>query len=626
MAQTKYRYLEDFIDLSTGRPEIYPDGLIDHVTHRVKKKSVINNELQSPRLVETRNFGKVLLHRIAKIEYETANDSGRKIVIEKIGKKGGWVESYQNLSQLGESWISDNAVVLGKALVSGDAQISGSAEVGDYARVMGDAVVTGQSCVKDNSCVYGDSEVTGGDRVAVCGSAMVNGDITGTASVGGAARVMSGASVTGNSRVGGRATVYGEVSGNAVVMGDAFVEGKVSEDAIVYGTAVIDKSSTVSGQAFVDGGNVFGSVSGNAKIGSSAMSYGSIRRLFSLDSSESETAKGTTSENDFIRFRNREWELVRQQLRQLWPLPSGLKGQFAGKVETVSDDEKNIAKKNGIDFSPVTYYTVEYGDRDQVLYVFSEIPKILYDLKGNLVGFLYTGTGEIMSACPIEVNGSLRCMAYGSALIHPDGKISDEEVEITGNSQIDGFVKGDFHVVEGNSFVGGSVKGMYVTLSGSLILGNIEGKDWRDVTVSNKSGSQVTDSFVGKEGTVYGNFNVSTFMNGGSLVMPLEYQTDFKIFAGSDGFLLKGESVTTRKYRYKGAKRYGAQEITEYLGQSAPSSRRRFYPTHDVEYGKIGDYYLDKYLNGQMSVAKTWIKNDDEAYEKELSDSRSRKR
>lgn len=58
----------------------------------------------------------------------------------KAGELGGFIEKEENLSQVGNAWVSDDAQVSGNALVSGSAQVSGNALVfgdDDYACIKG---------------------------------------------------------------------------------------------------------------------------------------------------------------------------------------------------------------------------------------------------------------------------------------------------------------------------------------------------------------------------------------------------------------------------------------------------------------------------------------------------------
>lgn len=90
------------------------------------------------------------------------------------GRKGGWVESEMNLSQSGDCWINEGAIVCGKARVMGDAvvmsgQIGGDAVVGGKAVISGDTVISGMSKVfgkVESSKIHGsyvnsDAEVVG---------------------------------------------------------------------------------------------------------------------------------------------------------------------------------------------------------------------------------------------------------------------------------------------------------------------------------------------------------------------------------------------------------------------------------------------------------------------------------
>ena len=56
-------------------------------------------------------------------------------IIYKDGSKGGWIESYDNLSQYGDSKVLDEAEVYGKAKVYDEAKITGNAELSGNALV-----------------------------------------------------------------------------------------------------------------------------------------------------------------------------------------------------------------------------------------------------------------------------------------------------------------------------------------------------------------------------------------------------------------------------------------------------------------------------------------------------------
>lgn len=145
-------------------------------------------------------FGKTL-HRIEAL---------RAFYNIKVGDKGGFIESENNLSQEGTCWVFDNAKVLGRAIISDDALVGGNAKVYDNAKVYGNALVY------DDANLYGYSEVYG--------NAKVYGDVD----VYGHAKVFDYAKVCGGALVRGDALVYdkAKVYGNAMICGDA----KVSSD------------------------------------------------------------------------------------------------------------------------------------------------------------------------------------------------------------------------------------------------------------------------------------------------------------------------------------------------------------------------------------------------------------
>ena len=125
----------------------------------------------------------------------------------KNGDIGGYVESENNLSQLDDCWIYDNAQVCDNAVVIGKAIVCGNARVYCDAQICDNAVVMGDARVYSNAIVMGIAKV--------CDHA----------------RVYGNAQVCGNARIWG----YVVIQGNAVVRGNAIVQGNadVSGDAII---------------------------------------------------------------------------------------------------------------------------------------------------------------------------------------------------------------------------------------------------------------------------------------------------------------------------------------------------------------------------------------------------------
>ena len=98
----------------------------------------------------------------------------------KIGDLGGFVETKQNLSNMGNAWVYGIAEVYGNARVCDNAKVYGNARVCDNARVRdnawvcGDARVCGDAKVCNNARVYGNARVC--DNAKVYGNAEVCGD------------------------------------------------------------------------------------------------------------------------------------------------------------------------------------------------------------------------------------------------------------------------------------------------------------------------------------------------------------------------------------------------------------------------------------------------------------------
>lgn len=71
------------------------------------------------------------------------------------GIVGGFVESEDNLSHMGSSWVYDNAMVLGNAHVSDDAIICGKALVCDASGVGGHAAICDKAKICNNAKIFG---------------------------------------------------------------------------------------------------------------------------------------------------------------------------------------------------------------------------------------------------------------------------------------------------------------------------------------------------------------------------------------------------------------------------------------------------------------------------------------
>lgn len=123
------------------------------------------------------------------------------------GDLGGFVEKEENLSQLGDSWIYDeacvydnariyhNACVYGRACVSGNACVYENARIYDEAYVRGDACIYHDACVYGRACVYGDARIYNSARI------YDDAYVFGNACVCGNANIFENALVCGKARV-----------------------------------------------------------------------------------------------------------------------------------------------------------------------------------------------------------------------------------------------------------------------------------------------------------------------------------------------------------------------------------------------------------------------------------------
>lgn len=150
---------------------------------------------------ETKVVNNITLHRIKALK------SFGNI---KKGELGGWIESEKNLSQYGDAWVYDNAIVCENATVDGHAMVYGDAKVSENAMISGNAIICGDATVGENARVDGHAIV--GGHATVFGHATVD----------------DYAMVGGHAIVGGEATIYW----NATVGGNARVEGNA--DFIVF--------------------------------------------------------------------------------------------------------------------------------------------------------------------------------------------------------------------------------------------------------------------------------------------------------------------------------------------------------------------------------------------------------
>lgn len=163
----------------------------------------------------------------------------------KKGDKGGFIESEDNLSHDGNSWIYDNAKVFDNAIVLCNACVYNDAEVRGSATLYGNAIVAMKAIVYDKASISGDAYIGGYARVYGSACVFIR------ASVNHKAKVFGNAEVSGDARIIDEAEVYDYT----FIEGHAFIgdSARVYEAAVVRHNAVIMGDSNIHGNAIVEG-------------------------------------------------------------------------------------------------------------------------------------------------------------------------------------------------------------------------------------------------------------------------------------------------------------------------------------------------------------------------------------
>lgn len=185
----------------------------------------------------------------------------------KRGTKGGLVSGPEVLSQLGNCWISEdavvirgtvseNAVILGTSMVvrshvAGNAQVKENAKVGPNALVQDQAVISGNARVSgivgEESTVTENSILT--DYVVVSCS-----HISGDSYIGGRANIEK-SQTNGKTRITHGATVKTSTISKSEVADSAEVLGSIISGSTVNGHAIVEDTSLLD-SSVIDGGRV----------------------------------------------------------------------------------------------------------------------------------------------------------------------------------------------------------------------------------------------------------------------------------------------------------------------------------------------------------------------------------
>ena len=199
----------------------------------------------------------------------------------KKGQLGGYVEREYNLSQKGNCWVGDSAIVcedglvqdyakiLDHSIVDGDAfvcanaiicnnaqlhdnvQVGGNAKIGGHALIQGKAEIYGNTYISDQVVISGTAMICGNATVSKCakirGNVLIKGNVvvTGNACISDQASVLDASIIRGNAIVSDCA----KIGGNAIIERDA----RVSDNAVVAGNAHVSGNMVISGNKHIIG-------------------------------------------------------------------------------------------------------------------------------------------------------------------------------------------------------------------------------------------------------------------------------------------------------------------------------------------------------------------------------------
>lgn len=139
----------------------------------------------------------------------------------KAGMLGGWIEKYDNLSDM--AWVDNEAKVFGDAKVWGNALIKDCAVVCDNAQVCGNSIVGSFAHISGNAIV----DMRHGGNITNKAKISGNVEIKGIPFIGGRAKIRDNAKIFDDVTIKGDTIITDNtlIRGNSTVMGNAHIGG-----------------------------------------------------------------------------------------------------------------------------------------------------------------------------------------------------------------------------------------------------------------------------------------------------------------------------------------------------------------------------------------------------------------
>ena len=178
-----------------------------------------------------------------KKKYKILKDNYKKICIDNIdiivyrikalkdfgdvkkGDIGGYVQSKENLSQLGDCWIYNDAIV------SENAKIEDNAKIYDNVNAYGDALIRDNATIHNNSIIRNYAIVMGSAQIHDFAIIENNAKVAGKSIIFDNALICENSLISGNSIIKDNCTIFrNAVVSNSLIFGKA----SIGEDAIIY--------------------------------------------------------------------------------------------------------------------------------------------------------------------------------------------------------------------------------------------------------------------------------------------------------------------------------------------------------------------------------------------------------
>lgn len=254
------KIIDEYIEENKKWIKIYEDNIRKYNIYKKESENIIASvHKEEKEVVQNKKYGftgkEIIVTTKKYIEYRKIikEHKLKQIIRLSDGLVGGYIESEENLSHSGTSFVYDNAKVYGSAKVCDNASIYNEVTIYDNAMICGNVMVT------DNASVFGNS--------------LLQGNI----SLSGKSKVYDNALLIGKMKIGKSTSIYGNafiLSGNKTEDEDIDINGyiQICDNATIYDRATIEGSISISGNSFVAMNTI---LKGRISIGDKAIICGS---------------------------------------------------------------------------------------------------------------------------------------------------------------------------------------------------------------------------------------------------------------------------------------------------------------------------------------------------------------